>query len=171
MTTPDRTAAPMPGRRFQYRLRTLLLLPLVVAIGSTVYRHIEQNRDQREAVHQLWQMGGSTANKPGDVFWGPSDRLDMIWHNKEGRLDNLQGTHEQWAVAFYRHGFSYDMDELAATIRRVPSIKHMFVWPGIMSAEELARLRPLLPEVEIHPLTEPPFIPPPDGAGIARQQP
>ena len=152
MTTPEtQSAAPKSGRcRFQYSLRTLLLLPVVVAIAGMLYLRIEHNRDQREAVHGLWEMGVLTADRPGDDFWAPSFGTDWMWHHKEGWFANLQGTHEPQAILFWNEWYSYKAEAIAAAVRHVPSIKHAFVNPGKISEEELATLRLLLPNVEIH---------------------
>jgi hypothetical protein len=164
--TEPQPAEPKPGRRrFQYSLRSLLLLPVIVAIAGMVYLRIEHNRDQREAVHGLWEMGVLTADRPGDDFGGALTGIDMMWHHKEGWFENLQGTHEPSAILFWNEWYSYKAEEVAAAVRHVPSIKHAFVYTGKILEEELAKLRPLLPNVEIHVCKpRPPSVPPPAGS-------
>jgi len=126
-----------------------------------LYLRIEHNRDQREAVHALWEMGVLTADRPGDGFGAPSFATDSIWHHQEGWFANLQGTHEPWAAHFRKQYYPCGLEGIAALVRRVPSIRNMFVDPGVFGEEELEKLRSLLPNVEIHVVERPP-----DGATV-----
>ena len=164
--TEPQAAKPKPERRrFQFRLRTLLLLPVFVALVGMVYLRIEHNRDQREAVHELWEMGVLTADHPEDEFWAPSFGTDWMWHHKEGWFENLRGTHEPSAILFWNEWYSYKAEDVTAAVRHVPSIKHAFVNPGKISEEELAKLRLLLPNVEIRVCKpRPSSNPPPAGS-------
>ena len=174
MTEPEpepQSAAPKPARRrFQFSLRTLLLLPVIVATAGTIYLRIEHNRDQREAVHDLWRMGVLTANRPGDDFSAPEFSKDWMWHNKEGWFENLQGTHKPQFILFWNDWYSYKAEDIAAAVHHVPSIKHAFVEPGKISEEELTKLRLLLPNVEFHISKPPrPSDPPPAGSTSGRR--
>jgi len=160
---PPAAASKLGRRRFQFSLWTLLVLPVVAA--GMLYLRVEHNRDQREAVHELWEMGVQTADRPGDDFWAPSFSTDWMWHRREGWFANLQGTHEPSAILFWNEWYSYKAEEVAAAVRHVPSIKHAFVYTGKILEEELAKLRPLLPNVEIHVCKpRPPSVPPPAGS-------
>ena len=168
MITPEpQLGEPKPGRRFQFSLRTLLLLPVIVPIAGMVYLRIEHNRDQREAVHDLWKMGILTADHPGDIFGGAVFATDMIWHNKEGWFENLMGTHEPIAILLKRPWSPYKAEQIAGIVQRVPSIKCICVKadavdPDGISEEDLAKLRILLPNVVVdvgnsRPTNDPPL--------------
>jgi hypothetical protein len=165
-------AVPKPSIRwYQYRLRTLLLLPIVVVIGGIVIHRIEHNRAQREAVHDLWRMGARTADGPGQPLLAPLSESAMMISHREGWLENLQGTHEPCAVLFYNDYYTYDAEEIARLLRGVPSIRHVYVEHSVISNEELERLRLLVPDIEIHQATntpQPQSGSPRGGAGIGK---
>jgi len=147
--------------RWQFSLRTLLLLPVIVAtiLGMAVSR-IERNRLQREAVHDLWLIGAGTAFGPGDIFYGPGGGVAMAMHQRKNWLDNLLGTLDPCAVLFNNDHYEYDAKEIAKLLHGVPSIKHAFFSDNIISKEELDRLRLSVPDVQIH------HIPTKMGAGV-----
>jgi hypothetical protein len=168
VTEPQPAVPKLKLRWYQYSLRTLLLLPVLVAIAGAVIHRIEHNRAQREAVHRLWRMGALTSNGPEQPFHAPFGALDMAVSHREGWLENLHGTHEPWAVQFHSDYYTYDAEEIAGLLRGVPSIKHVFVEHGVIPEEELARLRLLVPDVQMHDAADAPrpqSKSPPGGAG------
>jgi hypothetical protein len=152
-----------PVRRpWRFRPRSLLVFGTLVAliIGLAAHR-IERNRRQREAVHELWQMGALTTESIDAPFLAPATGIDWIWHHREGWSDNLWSAHRPIAVLFTEEhpymnyhkdypSLPTEPDGVANAISSVPSIKDVFVEGAAMSPAEAERLRQLLPGIEIH---------------------
>lgn len=140
-------------RWWQFSLRTLLLLPVLVSLFAFLGTRIHGNRQQRDAVHALWRMGVTTCNHENQPFTAPSSGIDWIWCNRENWIDDLIGTHEPIAACYdIRDSGNGDFSEgdcmeFAALAKRVPSIKNV-VLIG-MDDQSVKRIKELLPGVSL----------------------
>ncbi len=139
-------------------MRTLLLVPVVVAVIGACANRMQHNRQQRDAVHTLWQMGVLTSDEPDQVFWGPGSNLDWVWHDRENWLDDLVGTHRPIFVGVMEPSGSQvnqriggtDVDRFANAINSIASVQEVFVQGRAMDANGVERIRYLLPHVRVH---------------------
>src|ERR1700674_3567123 len=72
---PPPTAAPKPRRRwFQFSLRTLMLLMVVISVGlGFMGRKLQRVREQRQTVAAIQKLGGVVAyTYPASLFGGGS---------------------------------------------------------------------------------------------------
>jgi hypothetical protein len=103
-------------------------------------------------------MGALTCDRFGEPLLAPRTGIDWIWHRRESWLADLWGTHEPIAVFFPRDEWSDEpvsvsgdeVDELAGTIRRVPSVTYVgFASTDMISEADAERLRALLPGITV----------------------
>jgi hypothetical protein len=146
--------------RLQFSLRTLLLLPVVVAVLSgAIVSRIHQHRQQREAVHELWHMGVETSYGIGERFSRPESGLAWIHHKHKNWLDDLLGTEQPFAV-LVRKGDYYEwhyegagLQDFADTLRKIPSVKYVAVDETVLSDEQAERLSRELPAIQVERFT------------------
>jgi len=141
-----------PRHWLQFKLRTLLLLPLALSLifGLTIRAH--QNRQQRFAAYAIWHMGGYTSDGPGKPFGAPLSGLDWVMRKRTTTwLDDLLAAPAPHAILFDgpRKFPDHNITKLTATIQRLPSVKAVFFVNTSVSPESIKKLQQALPHCQV----------------------
>jgi Leucine-rich repeat (LRR) protein len=124
----DTTPRPSKMRWYQYRLRTLLILVTLAAVGMAAFKtYIEPFRAQRRAAERLAALGARIEYRPGGPAW-----LRAI-AGEERFLD---------VVMVHLESCSFGDDDLAA-LAALPHVERLYLAQTRLSDEGLRHVAPL----------------------------
>ena len=100
-------------------------------------------------------MGTLTTENVAEPFYAPVSGIDWMWHRHEGWWADLVGTHAPiavmvgWPERDEGHFDRDDVEEFAGLVRKVPTVRHVYLIGTIVGEKDSERLRQLLPSVVV----------------------
>lgn len=162
---PDRGLGPLQHQRYptyakecrmRYRMRTILAFTAAFACCfAWLNSRADQNRRQRQAIQQIWRMGGAVAFVGGSSFEQPSSK--SRWAMVEFRAwlnDAILGrTARKLVIANYKEFRSSvdddDIPGLVRAIRLMPELEEVRIRNTGITCEGVLWMRRELPNVRI----------------------
>jgi hypothetical protein len=156
-----------PYRWYQYRLRTLLLLIALTAVGISVFQaYIEPFRAQRRAAEHLASLGAQIEYRPGAPAWlraiaGEDRFLDVVMVHLERRRfddDDLAVLADLPRLERLYLASTPLTDEGLRHVARLGRLRRMSLWNTRITDEGVAHLAGLTElevlDIKTHGLTE-----------------
>ncbi|WP_442508374.1 hypothetical protein SH528x_007343 [Novipirellula sp. SH528] len=144
------------SRRLRYRLRTVIAVTAVIACCfSWLTNRANQNRKRRQAVEQIWRLGGSVGFVGERVFDRPTSESDWAIVESRGWFYDAIHTRTPKQVLFANYiGYpttvdDTDIPELVGALKRLPEINRVRLDATDISRDGMEQMRTDLPNVTI----------------------
>jgi hypothetical protein len=154
MSKEANSAAKRPRRRWQFTLRGLLLLVLVIAVGLFVYREFDPYLRQEHTAALIARLGGSYQTREGGNWWlrlfGRTHNIIEVDISKCDHPDAyVAAIAELPAIEMLVVGGPTFKDEHAQQLQRLRTLRCLVLDTTSVSNEAVVRLRESLRNTDV----------------------